>query len=294
MALMNCPECKSQVSDKAANCPHCGYPINTNTHVQSLRTENIQGEHIAKTSPTTSRHLPFTIIIIVGAIFLSVVIYAVFFRPCKHEWQDATCNVPTTCTICGEISGEKLTHSWVDATCDTPMTCTFCNITNCDELGHKWIDATYETPKTCSICKNTEGDCKKRPQVNSSTGAIDAIQECLNFIPDCKISISEEKDSNGSTTYAIRHRGDLVGVIGLDVDDFDVLALIDPKKDYAKLDLEQIAIAMLLSSDSDMTYEDAKMYFQETENGGLQWMNNWSSFISRGMAEGMYAFGIGY
>ena len=27
MALMNCPECGGQVSDKAHACPHCGYPI---------------------------------------------------------------------------------------------------------------------------------------------------------------------------------------------------------------------------------------------------------------------------
>lgn len=27
MALMNCPECGLQVSDKALSCPHCGYPI---------------------------------------------------------------------------------------------------------------------------------------------------------------------------------------------------------------------------------------------------------------------------
>jgi len=27
MALVNCPECDGQVSDQAAMCPHCGYPI---------------------------------------------------------------------------------------------------------------------------------------------------------------------------------------------------------------------------------------------------------------------------
>ena len=28
MALINCPECNAQVSDKAAVCPNCGHPIN--------------------------------------------------------------------------------------------------------------------------------------------------------------------------------------------------------------------------------------------------------------------------
>ncbi len=27
MALINCPECSREVSDQAAACPHCGYPL---------------------------------------------------------------------------------------------------------------------------------------------------------------------------------------------------------------------------------------------------------------------------
>jgi len=29
MSLINCPECKKQVSDAASSCPKCGYPIST-------------------------------------------------------------------------------------------------------------------------------------------------------------------------------------------------------------------------------------------------------------------------
>ncbi|MDR0726400.1 MAG: hypothetical protein LBF59_10405 [Prevotellaceae bacterium] len=28
MALINCSECGKNISDKAANCPHCGNPLN--------------------------------------------------------------------------------------------------------------------------------------------------------------------------------------------------------------------------------------------------------------------------
>lgn len=31
MALITCPECKREISDKAVSCPHCGYPINDPT-----------------------------------------------------------------------------------------------------------------------------------------------------------------------------------------------------------------------------------------------------------------------
>ena len=27
MALINCPECKNQVSDQARSCPQCGHPL---------------------------------------------------------------------------------------------------------------------------------------------------------------------------------------------------------------------------------------------------------------------------
>lgn len=27
MALIKCPECGREISDKASSCPHCGYPI---------------------------------------------------------------------------------------------------------------------------------------------------------------------------------------------------------------------------------------------------------------------------
>ncbi len=30
MSLINCPECGTQISDKASNCPKCAFPINNN------------------------------------------------------------------------------------------------------------------------------------------------------------------------------------------------------------------------------------------------------------------------
>lgn len=32
MALINCPECNSQISDKANSCPNCGYPLPNNVN----------------------------------------------------------------------------------------------------------------------------------------------------------------------------------------------------------------------------------------------------------------------
>lgn len=32
MAIIKCPECQNEVSDKAATCPKCGCPINKHIH----------------------------------------------------------------------------------------------------------------------------------------------------------------------------------------------------------------------------------------------------------------------
>ena len=39
MSLIKCKECDKEISDKAENCPHCGYPININCRIKEI---NIQ------------------------------------------------------------------------------------------------------------------------------------------------------------------------------------------------------------------------------------------------------------
>ena len=41
MAIINCPECNAQVSDKATKCPQCGHPIKEHWYVESLKISYI-------------------------------------------------------------------------------------------------------------------------------------------------------------------------------------------------------------------------------------------------------------
>ena len=75
-----------------------------------------------------------------------------------HSWSEATCTEPKTCSVCNAIEGEALGHSWKNATCEYPKTCTLCQITDGEKLEHQWVDATFESPKMCSLCKSTEGN----------------------------------------------------------------------------------------------------------------------------------------
>lgn len=40
MALINCPECSKEVSDRAATCIHCGYPLQSQHAVQSIASKS--------------------------------------------------------------------------------------------------------------------------------------------------------------------------------------------------------------------------------------------------------------
>lgn len=75
----------------------------------------------------------------------------------EHEWADATCTEPKTCTKCGETEGEALGHEWEDATCTTKKTCSVCGETEGELLEHEWLDATCTEPKTCELCGKTQG-----------------------------------------------------------------------------------------------------------------------------------------
>ena len=81
----------------------------------------------------------------------------------KHEWAEATCTEPRTCSVGGETEGEALGHTWAEATCEEPETCSVCGETEGRALGHEWQEATYESPKTCSVCSLTEGEPLPEP-----------------------------------------------------------------------------------------------------------------------------------
>jgi len=78
--------------------------------------------------------------------------------PLGHVWAAATCETAKTCETCGETEGEAKGHSMVDATCTEARHCEACSLVEGEALGHTWLDATTEAPKTCEACGKTEGE----------------------------------------------------------------------------------------------------------------------------------------
>ena len=97
--------------------------------------------------------------IVIGAVVaVAAIVVIALLWPCDHEWAEATCTEPATCTKCGKTDGEALGHDWQEATCTEPETCSRCGETQGEALGHEWVEATCTEPETCSVCGETEGD----------------------------------------------------------------------------------------------------------------------------------------
>ena len=108
----------------------------------------------------TSKGWRIAIIIVLLAILGSC------SRSCRmifhtHEWQDATCTEPQTCTICGATEGEALGHDWQEATCTDPETCSRCGETQGEALGHEVAEWETTREPTCSKEGERSGTCSR-------------------------------------------------------------------------------------------------------------------------------------
>ncbi len=97
---------------------------------------------------------------------------------CEHEWKDATCDAPKTCTKCDATEGAPAGHSWLAATCETPKTCENCDATEGEALPHAWMEATCEEPKTCEDCDATEGEAAGHQWVDATYAAPKTCESC--------------------------------------------------------------------------------------------------------------------
>jgi hypothetical protein len=74
MALINCPECGKQVSDKAEKCPNCAYPINPTAQItannQPIKTEPVKVKEYKKSSSFSALHL---ILVLIAGSILTIV-----------------------------------------------------------------------------------------------------------------------------------------------------------------------------------------------------------------------------
>ena len=94
-------------------------------------------------------------------------------KECKHTYDNA-CDV--TCNECGEE--RTVTHDFADADCLNPKTCTVCGKTEGSALGHEWTTPDVdlcEVQSTCSRCGATDGENKEHTPENDDNDCSTAL-----------------------------------------------------------------------------------------------------------------------
>ena len=97
---------------------------------------------------------------------------------CSHSWSRATCEKPSECVLCGEISGEALAHRYSPATCTKAPTCTLCGTVNGEMALHNYSEATCTQPKTCIECGTAEGEALEHNYSEATCTRAAVCKEC--------------------------------------------------------------------------------------------------------------------
>ena len=73
---------------------------------------------------------------------------------CQHQWTDATCTTPKTCSLCSKTEGAALGHTGGTATCSKKAVCTVCNAEYGDFAPHAFTEEIIkdETLKSAATC----------------------------------------------------------------------------------------------------------------------------------------------
>lgn len=168
---MICKKCGKTISDNAKFCSQCGEKVEVDNISENISeeeaNENVSEEIVQDAEQNTEienieikgvqkkkkRVLPFIIggssVIVVGIIF------AVLFTThiiCFHDWVDANCMTPKTCSICEKTEGEPLGHNFSEATCTKDAVCSLCGEIDTKAFGHDWTEATCTEDAVCKTC----------------------------------------------------------------------------------------------------------------------------------------------
>ena len=201
-----------------------------------------------------------------------------------HDWADATCTEPKTCTSCGETEGEALGHDWADATCTEPKICARCGETEGEALGHDWTEATLTEPKTCVRCGATEGDPLSAEDIAAEVIKDEQYFEDGAFCPKLY-----------AESLGFKHYGDYGGEVDLSItidgveyfvwykasiQTFDV-AYTNGEKSYgvtvADFDVDNRSEIVKLKTGDKIT-DDSRTYVEATIEA-LTWLSNGNAEI---------------
>lgn len=220
-----CLNCQKENDSNDQYCKYCGFNFATNLQT-TLQTEKTQefpiNNQISQTKSNSTQNkkiwlLIIPLILLFCFVFISIASITIFLLTrCEHEWTDATCTSPKTCSLCEKTEGEALGHDWLPATCSAPKTCVRCEKTEGVKLEHtpgEWSNySNYTTAKNisnkyCTVCDellDTKTISLNKLHNNkiflfSPTEFTERLEDKLDSIANNNLSAS---DGNSDDSYA--------------------------------------------------------------------------------------------
>ena len=204
-----------------------------------------------------------------------------FTQPCEHEWTDATCTAPKTCSLCGATDGEAIGHTEETvagkaATCtEAGMTdgkkCSVCGVTTVEQtviaaLGHT-EETIAGTPATCTEAGKTDG---KKCTVCGVTTVEQTVIAALGHKPgaDDGDVTTPVKCANEGCDYVFVEAKD---PIILTIPAFENGAVVADKKNYAIGDTVKLTVNPDFGYTQKLTLDGEPLM--------LDWNNNIYSFV---------------
>lgn len=151
---------------------------------------------------------------------------------CKHEWQEADCENPKTCSLCGEIEGEALGHDWQGGDCQNPQVCARCGKEGETVDTHQegeWEKGTIDTvnglqnfEKKCTVCGKVL-ETKTEPAnvlhdddffLMDAAGLNERLKQAFTTISEVKME-AQDASENGEAYCVITVDGEQVTKIAL-------------------------------------------------------------------------------
>lgn len=172
MALINCPECSKEISDKVKACPHCGYPMETPAE-QGSKAESIS-QPIEKTSINAGNPKKNKTIVIV-CLAIVAVIAAIAIGVFIHQ-QQVKADAEAAAIAAHDEYVDKLRHV------QSLMLVTGIKAEELANLTQRvWYNTIYEKSST-ETNPYTKSGFQFNDDFNDSLRALFAAQETKNTI----------------------------------------------------------------------------------------------------------------
>ena len=249
MALIKCPECGQQVSDKAAVCPHCGVAIAGNPEIKAANNSlEVANKKVATGNSMTAANNPKAgknnrAMIYVVAAVIAVAIVAVGFYYYNNVNNDNELDAYETAMACNEAA---IMQNYLDMYADAPQAhrdSVMAHLAILQKGESDWTDAVVNNSRSAF-----ENYLRTYPTSIHRT-------EALLKIDSIDWSIASKADNTDAyQKYALAHpEGEHIDEAKMKMDQMEKLVLTDEEKQKVTGVLTSFFMALASQDEDELT-----------------------------------------